>query len=873
VNTERPDNDDATEPGAAEPTGATRDADAAAQAEERVLASEGASEAVAESGGGSTEGAGAVSAGAVSEGDADLESDAGLGGEGGSEQAEAREDAGAPDVVASSSLVADADEPGVPDAGATDVEGPEAADTERAAGLVSETLDTGKAGAREGAGASDVEASASRVADADRPGVPDAGEPAALVSTAADVVGAGAPASEARDTEEPKAPASEARDTEEPKAPASEKLDAGQAEAPNATAAEAADVEEPELADAERAAGSAPETAVSEVPHVEEPKAAEAEAAVPLAPDVEVPTTPASQRAAASESEALDDDAPKTPVTEQTATPAPGAPDGDVPRGPAAEQAATPASGTPDGNGPKTPVTEQAATPVSGAPAGDAPGTPGPKTPRIEPRSPDEPHTRRRSPAIIASVAAAVLVVGGGGAYLAATASGGAGGGAGSGAPVGDTPPPLTLDGYPQGGSSGIAPGEPNPYGVIYQAAGALADGPGEAPVYRARGEVGQGEVVRLAKALGVEGTPVAQGQAWRVGAKDGSGPSLQVNQQAPGTWTFQRYAPGTDSCESPTVCVKPHADAAVDPVGEEAAKKAAAPVLKAVGQDDTKLDASQIMGAQRVVNADPVIGGLPTYGWTTGVTVSAQGEVVGGSGQLKAPVKGDTYPVLDAEKTLDLMNAAPRADSRAGIGGCASPVPLEDRRMEAPCEETAATGVPKRDTITVENAVFGLASHFVDAKQALVPSWLFEVRTPGAQDSFTVTYPAIDPKYLAPATPSGQPSPRPTGPGDDPTSAPITRVVRVDGYSAEGTELTVVFTGGVCADYKTTASESEDEVTVKVTETSWPDKVCIMIAKEYHQTVQLDEPLGDRKVVDSDGTEVPLEKPGARLPETSGTR
>ena len=31
-------------------------------------------------------------------------------------------------------------------------------------------------------------------------------------------------------------------------------------------------------------------------------------------------------------------------------------------------------------------------------------------------------------------------------------------------------------------------------------------------------------------------------------------------------------------------------------------------------------------MGAQRVVNADPVVGGLPTYGWTTGVTVERPG-------------------------------------------------------------------------------------------------------------------------------------------------------------------------------------------------------------------------------------------------------
>ncbi|MFF5482249.1 hypothetical protein ACFY5C_33790 [Streptomyces sp. NPDC012935] len=497
--------------------------------------------------------------------------------------------------------------------------------------------------------------------------------------------------------------------------------------------------------------------------------------------------------------------------------------------------------------------------------------------------------SRHRSPAIVASVAAAVLLVGGGGAYLAANASGGSdGGGTTSGAADEDTPPPLHLDGYTEsGGTTGIAPGEPNPYGVTYKADGDLADGPGSAPVYRAGGEVGADEVARLAEALGIDGKPVAQGQTWRVGAKDGAGPSLQVNKQAPGTWTFYQYAPGTDDCRSTTTCSKDSADPGGEPVSEAAAKKAAAPVLKAVGQDDAKLDASQLMGARRVVNASPVVGGLPTYGWTTGVTVNAQGEVVGGSGQLAAPVKGDTYPVLDAEKTLGLMNAAPGTDGRMGIGGCASPVPLKDR-LEAPCGSSGSqastgtgtgtgTGTPAKDTLTVEKAVFGLAAHYVDARQALVPSWLFEVRAPGAQDSFTVTHPAVDPKYLVSTTPSqeppAQPSPRPSGPKDESTSAPVTRNVGVDGYTVDGRELTVAFTGGVCADYKVTASESGDEVTVRVTETSQPDKVCILIAKVFHKTVQLDEPLGDRKVVGTDGQDVPLEKPGTVRPETSGAR
>ncbi|MCW8382350.1 PT domain-containing protein [Streptomyces justiciae] len=496
---------------------------------------------------------------------------------------------------------------------------------------------------------------------------------------------------------------------------------------------------------------------------------------------------------------------------------------------------------------------------------------------------------RRRSPVLIASVAAAVLLVGGGGAYLATGAASGSGdGGTTSGAPGDDTPPPLHLDGYGEGGGTGgIAPGEPNPYGVTYQADGTLPDGPDSAPVYRATGEVTKDEVARLAEALGVAGTPVLEGKAWKVGGQDAAGPSLQVNQLAPGTWTFHRYAPGTDDCKSETVCASDPAAPAGDPVGEDVAKKAAAPVLKAVGQDDAKVDASQVMGAQRVVNADPVVGGLPTHGWTTGVTVNAQGEVVGGSGQLKAPVKGDTYPVVGAEKALELMNARSAGDHRMGIGGCASPVPLKDR-LEAPCGSSSGTPEagtpvpPKQDTITVEKAVFGLAAQYVDARQTLVPSWLFQVKAAGAQDSFTVTYPAVDPKYIASATPSAEPSgeptappsPRPTGPGsDEPTAAPATRDVQVDGYTADGNELTVSFTGGVCADYKAAAVEGSDKVTVTVTETPWPDKVCIMIAKVYHQSVPLDEPLGDRKVVGSDGKEIPLEKAGARLPGTSGAR
>ncbi|NGO10505.1 hypothetical protein G5C60_23660 [Streptomyces sp. HC44] len=482
---------------------------------------------------------------------------------------------------------------------------------------------------------------------------------------------------------------------------------------------------------------------------------------------------------------------------------------------------------------------------------------------------------RRRRFVAVASVAAAVLLVGGGGAYFATTASDGGDDRGGSGTPGGDgPPPPLALDGYTESGTgdtNGIAPGEPDPNSTKYRVEGKLPGGPDSAPVYRAKGEVTAAEVAALAKALGVEGKPTAEGEAWRVGAtKDGSGPSLRVNKKAPGIWTFSRFAPGTDNCESTTVCKSGGAaeDPKVDPVSVDAAKKAAAPVLKAVGQDDAKLDATQLMGTKRAVNAEPQVGGLPTYGWTTGVQVGADGQVVGGSGQLKAPVKGDTYPVLGAQKTLELLNRS-GTDGRVGIGGCASPVPLAET-VEDPCGPTTLMIEP---AAVVERATFGLAAQLVDGRQALVPSWLFEVRPEGAKgagESFTVTHPAVEPKYLTSPeqpgdTPTAKPSPQPSGPGDEPpaepSTAPTQRDVRVEGYSADDKKLTVRFTGGVCSDYSASAEEKGDTVTVKVTEKPWKDKVCIMIAKTFHKTVELKEPLGDRKVVSTDGKALPLEK------------
>lgn len=473
---------------------------------------------------------------------------------------------------------------------------------------------------------------------------------------------------------------------------------------------------------------------------------------------------------------------------------------------------------------------------------------------------------RRRPPLAVASVAAAVLLAGGGAAYWASTASGDGGTDAGRAASDG-APPPLALDlaDGPSAPSQGIAPGEPDPHGsgVVYRAEGPLPEGPGTAAVHRAQGTVTAAEVTRLAEALGVPGTPRAEGTAWKVGSEgDGSGPFLRVNKQAPGTWTFARHSVGgTDACESPETCSKRATAPSGSPVSEKAAKAAAAPVLKAVGQDGAALDARQVMGSLRVVNADPVVGGLPTYGWSTGVQVGADGEVVGGSGHLKGLEKGDSYPVLAAQDALKQLNEQSARAPKGGIGGCATPEPLEGNTAEgdapgsdpaspqARCEARGDT--PPPTTVTVERATFGLAARTSGGEQILVPSWLFSVRPDGGGPRNTVVQVAVDPEHLAPD---------PSRPAPEPTHDPEGRGPEVLSYSSDGRTLDVTFWGGVCSTYKASATEDGTRVRVTVTESRQePGKACIMIAKELTRTVTLDAPLDGRTVVDADtGRTVP---------------
>ncbi|MFH8572247.1 hypothetical protein [Streptomyces sp. NPDC017993] len=489
---------------------------------------------------------------------------------------------------------------------------------------------------------------------------------------------------------------------------------------------------------------------------------------------------------------------------------------------------------------------------------------------------------RRRTPLVVASMAAAVLLAGGGAAYWASSASSGGDSAAGAGAKK--DPPPLALDGY---GGGGIAAGEPNPQGANYRAVEKLPDGPDSAPVYRPQGQISKAAVERLAKALDVAGKARSEGNTWKVGGltRDARSPVLQVNKTGSGSWTYTQYGtPGGTNCALPAnpkddaeegsgassrpgcPSYRGGGDASTEDdgsgkgaVSQEKAKQAVQPALKALGRQDAKLDASGLSGAVRIVTANPVLGGLPTYGWQSDLQVGSDGQVVGGSGQLANPAKGADYPVLNADRTLDRLNSR---DGRNKPGDCASPQTEKGRSGGgvAPCEP-APTRAQKPADVT--GATFGLSVQYVDGRQALVPSWLYKVRQPGASNGpdalSTVAHPAVDPAYLAHQGEDGA-SQSPGQSPQKPSGKPGAMALEAYAVSDGGKKLTLHFWGGVCSTYSVSAEESGTTVKTKVTgKDKKPGQVCVKIAKEFTKTVTLDKPLDGRKVVDvSTGESVP---------------
>ncbi|GGQ17015.1 hypothetical protein [Streptomyces roseolilacinus] len=454
---------------------------------------------------------------------------------------------------------------------------------------------------------------------------------------------------------------------------------------------------------------------------------------------------------------------------------------------------------------------------------------------------------RRRPPLAVALVAAAVLAAGGG-TYLAVAQPGGGGVDTASrtGVPADGRGGGPALSPSPGGTAPGIAPGEPDPSGgERYRVAGALPKAPGTAYAYREQGKVTAADAARLAKALGFAGTPVKGPIGWRVGPQqDGSGPTLTVYET--GDWRYEARGLTTDDCPKGKRC---EAEPTDRPVSDEAARRAAAPLVEALGLTGAEVTTST-QGPLRLVTADPRVGGLPTRLWETVFTVDAGGGVAVAEGRLATLVRGDAYPVISAEQAVRELNATVRADwPRGGTGGCASPVPLDGAGAQTtdrtgadpsgPCEPRTDLPKPAKEPVTtIRTAVLGLSASAGRTGAALVPSWLFEGERDGRAHRFS--YPAVPLERLFPEAGSSQ--------------------LHVEPYTPRDLRLRVSFTGGACNPYLVRVQETATQVRLRLFEIpGGPRVMCPAIALPVDATVTLAEPVGDRAVVDAvTGRQVP---------------
>lgn len=518
--------------------------------------------------------------------------------------------------------------------------------------------------------------------------------------------------------------------------------------------------------------------------------------------------------------------------------------------------------------------------------------TPGGETPSTD----VQPVRRPRSRLSVITVAAAVLLAGGGGAYWATTAGNdqdAAGQGSAS------KPPKLALDGLATGQHSGedgkdgpgIAPGEPHPQ--TYKANKKLPDGPEAASVYSTPTSVSRASVAGLAKALDVPGTPKKKDGRWLVGddGKPQDGLTLTVNDdRMAGNWTYQTQDSPVMPCGKPLPTV-PRGDAVApdgggpsdscpgmpgsgkgDPVSEEKAKSAVAPLLKTLKLEEAKLDASTATGSMRMVAATPQVGGMPTKDWNNTFTVDEDGKVVRGHGNLGELEEGASYPVMTADETLSDLNK-----QRGKGGGPAvrepAPDPASEKGGVKADEKDGKPGkIAPGEPLKVTDAEFGLVTRYTHGKPVLVPSWIYKVELGGGAHTASVSHAAVQPEYLKPTRPTQPGSGSDTGsdpaPGagagsgqaEKPSSSPMQAV---NSYSAEGRTVKLTFWGGVCGGYKASAEESGKsvKVTVRPKETD-PKKVCVKMAKRQTVEVELDKALGDRKLLDAqDGEGVPRAK------------
>ncbi|OIV37550.1 hypothetical protein BIV57_10525 [Mangrovactinospora gilvigrisea] len=496
---------------------------------------------------------------------------------------------------------------------------------------------------------------------------------------------------------------------------------------------------------------------------------------------------------------------------------------------------------------------------------------------------------RRLMPAVIA---AAVLAAGGGGAYLASDLGGHARNAAASGSSADGSSAPaatgkLELDAAAPSGAMEFGNSGSNPQPVsgtgsaapgartVYTPTVALPRTPsGEQPAAITAPAQSRDTAQQLAAKLGVTGTPHREGTVWTIGSATSA--QLTVPDNLLQGWS---YRAGTPVITHPPVTMHPGsvtksltitgttknsttATASPPAPGTPAVPAKARTLLDKLGLGSAATRTRSVLGST-VVTASPTIGGAPTSGWDTTVSVGPNNSVVATGPLGSAAPNGGAYPLISAAQALRKLsteaNAAP---------ACGGPLTAQGRGGADPGgtgPSTSTTSGPlivcrTAPKLDVTGAALGRALRYSHGKPLLVPAWLFTVKEPGGSGTpFTVAQVAVEDSHLTQAQASAAPTPLPSGSGKL-----LHRSVSVDSYALTGNRLTLTGWGSACATYTGSAAPAAaNTLRVTVTATTRAGLMCEDIAKRWTVTVTLPSAPGDRTVVNStDGSAVPQNTP-----------
>ena len=288
---------------------------------------------------------------------------------------------------------------------------------------------------------------------------------------------------------------------------------------------------------------------------------------------------------------------------------------------------------------------------------------------------------------------------------------------------------------------------------------------------------------------------------------------------------------PDNARCVNPDIAVAPpplppQPEPTLDP---EVLRTAARPILAALGLAKAAIGVESY-GSQGSVTADPVVDGLPTWGYQTRIEITADGSVLSASGYLGVPAAGASYPLISAKAAFEALSTL----AQQQCDGCPESVPAKVTGARLGLQLTALQG---GDAI-------------------LLPAWLFAV------EDWPMPLPqnAVVERYVERP---GEPSPPPTGErqsfGFDaayPTDDTTTIIVQYgDSGSCPREQVTHV------------AKESAESVVVLLEAATQPaEQACTSDYRQVLVPVELQAPLGTRTLLDaSRGEAVNVDRSCAR--------